>query len=126
MTSITQVDHLVVAAESLEQGRAWCEATLFVTPGADQTLWLYDPGNLESVAAKLDQTGLLRVELQAKLGEAFLECFQTRLSLVVVLKPHHKVIRVPHNNNISHAAILPPPFNPSVEHVVQEHVRQER
>ena len=32
MTSITQVDHLVVAAQSLEQGRAWCESTLFVTP----------------------------------------------------------------------------------------------
>lgn len=32
MTSITRVDHLVVAAESLEQGVAWCESTLFVTP----------------------------------------------------------------------------------------------
>ena len=28
------VDHLVVAAASLEQGVAWCEATLGVTPGA--------------------------------------------------------------------------------------------
>jgi hypothetical protein len=29
----TAVDHLVVAAASLEQGVAWCEATLGVTPG---------------------------------------------------------------------------------------------
>lgn len=29
----TQVDHLVVAAATLAQGAAWCEATLGVTPG---------------------------------------------------------------------------------------------
>jgi hypothetical protein len=29
----THLDHLVVAAHSLEQGVAWCEATLGVTPG---------------------------------------------------------------------------------------------
>src|SRR5215218_1565290 len=29
-----RVDHLVVAAASLEEGAAWCEATLGVTPGA--------------------------------------------------------------------------------------------
>jgi hypothetical protein len=27
------VDHLVIAAASLEEGVAWCEATLGVTPG---------------------------------------------------------------------------------------------
>lgn len=32
MTAATRVDHLVVAAHSLEQGLAWCESTLFVTP----------------------------------------------------------------------------------------------
>lgn len=30
MTVVSRVDHLVVAADSLEQGLAWCEATLFV------------------------------------------------------------------------------------------------
>ncbi len=29
----TQLDHLVVAAHTLEQGLAWCESTLGVTPG---------------------------------------------------------------------------------------------
>jgi MraZ protein len=29
---------------------------LFVTPGADQSLWLYDPRGLEQLAAKLEQT----------------------------------------------------------------------
>ena len=31
--SSAEVDHLVVAATSLEQGVAWCEATLGITPG---------------------------------------------------------------------------------------------
>ena len=31
--SRAQVDHLVVVADSLRQGEAWCEATLGVTPG---------------------------------------------------------------------------------------------
>jgi Glyoxalase-like domain len=33
----TEVDHLVVAAASLEQGVAWCEATLGITPGPGGT-----------------------------------------------------------------------------------------
>jgi hypothetical protein len=33
MSSAIFVDHLVVAAESLEQGAEWCEATLGVPPG---------------------------------------------------------------------------------------------
>ena len=32
MTVVSRVDHLVIAAESLAQGIAWCENTLFVTP----------------------------------------------------------------------------------------------
>ena len=34
MTVVSRVDHLVVAADSLAQGMAWCEDTLFVTPRA--------------------------------------------------------------------------------------------
>ena len=30
----TQIDHLVVAAKTLEQGVQWCESTLGITPGA--------------------------------------------------------------------------------------------
>ena len=33
MSALAQVDHLVVVASTLEQGVAWCEATLGVTPG---------------------------------------------------------------------------------------------
>ncbi len=31
--AVAQIDHLVIAAESLDQGVQWCEATLGVTPG---------------------------------------------------------------------------------------------
>ena len=30
----THIDHLVVAARSLDEGVAWCEATLGITPNA--------------------------------------------------------------------------------------------
>lgn len=33
MTRTVRIDHLVVGADSLAQGEAWCEATLGVTPG---------------------------------------------------------------------------------------------
>ena len=33
MTAASSIDHLVVAADTLEQGVQWCEATLGVTPG---------------------------------------------------------------------------------------------
>ncbi len=34
MTAVSRVDHLIIAAESLAQGIAWCENTLFVRPTA--------------------------------------------------------------------------------------------
>ena len=39
------VDHLVVAAASLAQGAAWCEATLGVTPGPGGTHVLFGTHN---------------------------------------------------------------------------------
>jgi hypothetical protein len=33
MSLHTQVDHVVVAARSLQEGVAWCEQTLGVSPG---------------------------------------------------------------------------------------------
>src|SRR5687767_10719548 len=80
---------------------------------------------LSRKAAKFDQASFLGVELQSVFGEPLAEFRQAVLRLVEVLKPHHKVIRVPHDNHISTAAILPPPLNPQVEHVMQEHVAKD-
>ncbi len=39
------------------------------------------------LTAEFDQTGFIGVQLQTKLDQAFLECFQAGLSLVSVLEP---------------------------------------
>ncbi len=50
----TAVDHLVVAAASLEQGVAWCEATLGITPGPGGTHALMGTHNrLFSIATEV-------------------------------------------------------------------------
>ncbi|MEO6626880.1 MAG: VOC family protein [Burkholderiaceae bacterium] len=41
----TQIDHLVVAARTLDEGVAWCEATLGVTPGPGGEHALYGTHN---------------------------------------------------------------------------------
>jgi MraZ protein len=46
---------------------------LFVTPGADQSLWLYDPRGLENLAAKLDQTPATDSEARIRLFFAEME-----------------------------------------------------
>ena len=41
----TQIDHLVIVAQSLEQGVQWCEATLGITPGPGGEHTLYGTHN---------------------------------------------------------------------------------
>ena len=41
----TQIDHLVVMAQTLEQGVLWCEATMGITPGAGGEHALYGTHN---------------------------------------------------------------------------------
>jgi len=41
----TQIDHLVIVAQSLEQGVQWCEATLGITPGSGGEHTLYGTHN---------------------------------------------------------------------------------
>ena len=41
----TQIDHLVVVAQTLEQGVLWCEATMGITPGAGGEHALYGTHN---------------------------------------------------------------------------------
>lgn len=57
-----EVDHLVVAAASLEQGAAWCEATLGVTPG---------PGGQHALMSTHNR--LLRVARSPQYSRTYLE-----------------------------------------------------
>ena len=56
-----RLDHLVVAAASLEQGAAWCEATLGVVPG---------PGGVHATMGTHNR--LLRIATEA-FPDAYLE-----------------------------------------------------
>ena len=81
---------------------------------------------LGRVAAELDQTSFLLVQLQAEFGEARSEHFQACRRLLAMLKAHHKVIRIADDDDVAPCVISTPPLDPQVEHVVQEHVGQER
>ena len=79
--------------------------------------------SFDRITAELDQTRFPLVQLQAELGEPRAEFFQTRRCLAVVLETDHEVIRITHNNHIAAAAVLSPPLDPQVKHIVQEYVR---
>ena len=78
------------------------------------------------IATELDQTRFPIIQLQAELGEPRAEFFQTRRRLVTMLKAEYDVIRIAYDNHIAVAAVCPPPRDPQVKHIVQEHVREER
>ena len=76
-------------------------------------------------ATEFDQTRFLFVQLQAKLGKAGSECFQARNCLASLRETNHKVVRITDHDDIASTVVLSPPLHPQVEHVVQEHVRQQ-
>lgn len=42
----------------------------------------------------------------------------------MTLETDHEVIRIADHHHIAAAAVSPPPFDPQVKHVVQEHIRK--
>ena len=80
---------------------------------------------LGRIAAELDQTSFLLVQLQAEFGKACSEHFQAGRCLLATLETHHKVIRVADDDDVAPGVVFTPPLDPQVEHVVQEHICQE-
>ncbi len=80
--------------------------------------------SFDRIATELDQTRFPVVELQSELGEPRAEFLQTRRGLAMILETDHEVIRITYNYHIAAAAILPPPFDPPVKHIMQEYVRE--
>ncbi len=65
------------------------------------------------------------VQLQAELGEALPGVLpDTPLPRSRCSKADHEVIRIAHDDHIAAAAVVPPPLDPQVEDIMQEHVRQ--
>jgi len=78
----------------------------------------------DRIAAELDQTRFPFVQLQPELGKPRAEFLQTRDGLAVALETDREVVRIAHDDHITAAAVFPPPFDPQVEHIVQEYVRK--
>jgi len=77
------------------------------------------------IAPELDQASFLRVEFQSEFEEPVAEFSETAFRIGLFLKPDDEVIRVTDNDHVARCPALAPVRNPEVEHVVQEHVRQE-
>jgi hypothetical protein len=73
----------------------------------------------DRIAAELDQTRFPFVQLQTELGKPRVEFFQTRRRLAVVFETDHEVIRITYHHDITAAAIISPPLDPQVKHIVQ-------
>ena len=67
---------------------------------------------LGRIAAELDQTSFLLVQLQAEFGEACSEHFQACRCLLAMLKAHHKVIRIADDDDVAPGVVVTPPLDP--------------
>src|ERR1022692_38154 len=77
-------------------------------------------------ASKLDQSRLLRMDLQSKLRQPFLEIPQEPLCVCLVLKSGDEIVGVADDDNVATRDFLPPDLGPQVENIVQIHVREQR
>ena len=78
------------------------------------------------VAAELDQAGLIRMKLEAKLLETFPQLAEEAFGITSVLESHDEIVGVANHDHRSACVTFPPLVGPKIEDVVQEHVRKER
>ena len=78
------------------------------------------------VSTELDETGLVGVYIQLEVVESLLHGSQEALRVPLVLKTHHEVISVPHDDCVAFGLVAAPLLlEPQVENVVQVDVRPE-
>ena len=76
---------------------------------------------------ELDKPGLVGVQVQFEASEPLLQVFQEPLRVLLVLKTHHDVIGVPHDNCVAFGLVGAPLLpEPEIENVMQVDVRQNR
>src|SRR5579872_1792591 len=75
---------------------------------------------------EFNQACLLRVQFQSVFGHALLQLLQKPLSFPPVLKPQHKVIRIPDDHHIAPCEFPAPLFCPLVERVMQVDIGKQR
>jgi hypothetical protein len=79
-----------------------------------------------AIAAKLDEAGFVRVQMKAKLLHAFAQGCQAGLGIRFVLKANDEVIRIADDVTFALSVAPSPLVYPEVEHVVQEHISEQR
>ena len=76
---------------------------------------------------ELDEPGLVGVYVQFEAFEPFLYGVQEALRVPLVLKTHHEIIGVPHDDCVAFDLVAAPLLlEPQVEDIVQVDVRQDR
>jgi hypothetical protein len=81
---------------------------------------------LLGVPTEFDQPSFLRVQLQAKLGKPLPKVGQTSSGVGFLAETDHEVVCVPYDDHLTLGLAFPPVMNPEVQHIVKEHIRQER
>src|ERR1700730_4339316 len=80
---------------------------------------------LRRSAAELDQTGLVRMEGQRKLGQTNPPLRLATPGIGLVLKAGNDVVGIAHQDDVSLAMVASPPLRPEIEDVMQVDVRQQ-
>src|SRR5512147_2535000 len=78
------------------------------------------------ISPELNQSGLLPVQLQAKLDHPLSQGCQTSSGIGLFSKSDHKVVSIAHDDDFTFGLALAPVLDPKVQHVVQEHVGKQR
>src|ERR1700729_1522776 len=94
-----------------------------------ERLRLREPARFSTLSGeppKLDQPRLLLVQPQAELREPLAQRSPEPLGVTTMLKAHHEVIRITHDDHLAPCPAATPLVDPEIEDVVQVHVRQER
>src|SRR5271169_5488268 len=74
---------------------------------------------LSGIAPEFHQARLLWMQLQPELPHPLPQFLQELLGFFPVLKPKHRVVRVPHHDHLAARHLLPPCLHPQIEHIMQ-------
>ena len=78
------------------------------------------------VAAELDQTGFVRMKLEAELLEPLLQVAEEAFGVTAVLESHDEIVGIADDNHRSACVTISPLLCPKIEDVMQKHVRKDR
>ena len=76
-------------------------------------------------ATELEQSRFVRMEYQSELLQAGLQFPPEAFRIVTMLETDDKVIRIAHDDDIAARMRIPPPVDPQVQYIVQEHIGEQ-